>query len=122
MKLPVLFGKIPKYQKFNFEPRFYDAEKEEREARERRIQQELENAKNHSVSGYETRIKGSFHSARKRSQSTSSDLQASLIRIGLLLLMVILLIGFLQWGTKALYGAFIIFPFYLWLKFRKPNN
>jgi hypothetical protein len=42
MKFPTLFGKIPKYQKFNFEPRFYDAEKEEREARERRIRRELE--------------------------------------------------------------------------------
>ena len=119
MKFPTLFGKIPKHQKFNFEPRFYDAEKEEREERERRIRQEMENEKTGSVEGYETRIKGSFHSARKRSQTPNSELQAAVIRIGLLLLLVILLIGFLQWGTKALYGAFIIFPIYLWLKFRK---
>ena len=119
MKFPTLFGKIPKYQKFNFEPRFYDAEKEEREARERRIRQELENEKTGSVEGYETRIKGSFHSARKRSQTSSSELQASLIRIGLLLLMVVLIIAFLQWGAVALYGAFIVVPVYFWLKFRK---
>jgi hypothetical protein len=119
MKFPTLFGKIPKYQKFNFEPRFYDAEKEEREARERRIRRDLELEKSDDVTGYQDRIKGSFHSARKRSSVKSSELQASLIRIGLLLLMVILIIGFLQWGTVALYGAFIIVPIYFWLKFKK---
>jgi len=119
MKFPTLFGKIPKYQKFNFEPRFYDAQKEEREERERRIRRELQQEKTDDVTGYKDRIKGSFHSARKRSSVKSSELQASLIRIGLLLLMVILIIGFLQWGTVALYGAFIIVPIYFWLKLRR---
>jgi hypothetical protein len=119
MKIPTLFGRIPKNQKFNFEPRFYDAQKEEREDRERRIKQELENEKTGEIDGYETRIKGSFHSARKRSTASESDLQASLIRIGLLLLMVILLLGVLQWGFVVLYGIFVIIPVYFWLRFKR---
>jgi hypothetical protein len=119
MKFPTLFGKIPKYQKFNFTPRFYDADKEEREARERRIRRELELEKSDDVRGYQDRIKGSFHSARKRSQATSSDLRASIIRIALLLFMVILIMAFLQWGSVALYGGFVIVPVYFWLKFKR---
>ena len=33
MKLPTLFGKIPKHQRFNYGPRYYDPVKDEREAR-----------------------------------------------------------------------------------------
>lgn len=119
MKFPTLFGKIPKHQKFNFGPRFYDAEKEGRAERERRIRQELENEKTGAADGYETRIKGSFHSARKRSQATPSDLQASLIRIGVILFMVIFLMAYLQWGNKAFYGMIVFVPFYAWLKLKR---
>jgi hypothetical protein len=119
MKLPTLFGRTPKHQKFAFEPRFYDSKKEEREERERRIRLELENDQNKTVTGYETRIKGSFHSARKRSSASSADLQASLIRIVILLFLVAFLVAYLQWGSVALYGFLVIIPVYAWLKFRK---
>jgi len=119
MKLPVLFGRTPKHQKFAFEPRFYDPQKEEREERNRRIEQELKNAENGSVDGYETRIKGSFHSARKRSQASSTDLKAALIRIGIILFLVIFFIAYLQWGNKAMYMLLVFIPFYAWLKFKK---
>jgi hypothetical protein len=119
MKIPTLFGRTPKHQKFTFEPRFYDAKKEEREEREKRIRQELENEKTGGFAGYDSRIKGSFHSARKRSSASAADLKASLIRIGLLLFMVILLVAYLQWGTVALYGALAIIPFYLWLRLKQ---
>lgn len=119
MKFPTLFGRIPKHQKFNFEPRFYDAEKEEREERNRRIAQELENEKSGSVDGFETRIKGSFHSARKRSQATSADLKAALVRIGIILFLVIFFIAYLQWGNSAMYMLLVFIPFYAWLKLKK---
>src|SRR5690349_24836613 len=104
IKFPTLFGRTPKHQKVTFEPRFYDPLKDEMKERENRIRQELENEKNKSVDGYQTRIKGSFHSARKRSAATSSDLQASLIRIGVLLFFVVFIIAYLQWGSVAMYG------------------
>jgi hypothetical protein len=119
IKFPTLFGRTPKHQKFSFEPRFYDPKKEEREERERRIRLELENEKNKTVEGYESRIKGSFHSARKRSSTTSADLQASLIRIVILLFLVVFIVAFLQWGNVAFYGFLIFVPLYLWIKFRK---
>ena len=118
-KIPTLFGRTPKHQKFSFGPRFYDSKKEEMEERKRRVKQEMENEKNNSVEGYATRIKGSFHTARKRSSATPSDLQASLIRIGILLFLVIFIIAYLQWGNVALYGFFAFVPFYLWLKFKR---
>ena len=74
------------------------------EERERRIRQELEKDQNESVEGYASRIKGSFHNARKRSQATPSDLQVSLIRISILLFLVIFIIAYLEWGNKAFYG------------------
>jgi Flp pilus assembly protein TadB len=119
MKIPTLFGRTPKHQKFSFEPRFYDPQKEEREERERRIRAEVENEKNKPVEGYESRIKGTFHSARKRSQATSSDLQISLIRIIILLFLVVFIVAYLQWGNKAFYGFLIFIPVYVWLKFKK---
>jgi len=119
IKFPSLFGRIPKHQKFSFEPRFYDPVKEEKQERENRIRQELENEKNKTVTGYRSRIQGSFHSARKRSSATSSNLKAALIRIGILLFMVLFIMAYLQWGSIAFYGFMIFIPFYVWIKFRR---
>ncbi len=119
MKLPTLFGRTPKHQKFSFEPRFYDAKKDEMQEREKRISQELENEKNKTVDGYRSRIQGSFHSARKRSSATSSELQTSLIRIAVLLFLVAFIIAYLQWGSYAFYGFLVFIPLYGWIKFRK---
>jgi len=119
IKFPSLFGRTPKHQKFSFEPRFYDARKEELQERENRIRQELENEKNKTVDGYRSRIQGSFHSARKRSQASSSDLRAALIRIGVLLFLTIFIVAYLQWGNVAMYGFLIFIPLYVWMKFRK---
>ena len=119
MKIPTLFGRTPRHQKFSFEPRFYDSRKEEQKERENRIKQELENEKNKTVEGYQSRIQGSFHSARKRSSATSADLRTALIRIGVLLFLVTMIVAYLQWGSHALYGFLIFVPLYAWLKFRK---
>jgi hypothetical protein len=119
LKLPSLFGRTPKHQKFSFEPRFYDPQKEEMREREERIKRELDKENNKTVDGFQTRIKGSFHSARKRSSASEADLQAAVIRIAVLLFMVVLLIAYLQWGSVALYGLLVVVPLYGWLKFRK---
>jgi hypothetical protein len=119
MKIPTLFGRTPKHQRFTFEPRFYDPQKEEREERNRQILRELKNDKNSSTEGYQTRIKGSFSAARKRSQVSSSDLQTSLLRLVILLFLVLFLVAYVWWGSKALYGFLIFVPLYFWMKFRK---
>ena len=119
MKIPSLFGRIPKHQRFTFEPRFYDAQKEEREERNRQIRQDTENEKNKSVAGYQTRIKGSFGSARRRSPISSGDLRTPLIRLAVLFFLVLFIVTYLQWGNKALYGFLAFIPVYAWMKFRK---
>lgn len=119
MKLPTLFGRTPKHQKFSFEPRFYDPKKEEREQRNRRIQRELATTQTDDVTGFENRIKGSFHSARKRSQATSSDLQAALLRIVIILVLVVFFIAYLQWGNKAMWGLLVVVPIYAWIKLKR---
>jgi Flp pilus assembly protein TadB len=119
LKLPNLFGRTPGHQRFSFEPRFYDPQKEEMKEREKRIKQELENKKNKTIEGYQSRIQGSFHSARKRSSASSADLKAAVFRIVILLFLVVSLISYLQWGSVALYGFLLFIPLYVWMKFRR---
>ena len=78
MKIPGLFTKAPKYHKFEYKPRYWDPKKEEHEAREARIREEIakENGiappENESTYDYHARMKGAFQSARRRSIGTAS--------------------------------------------------
>lgn len=120
MKIISLFTKTPKYQRFNYTPRFYDAKKEEMEAREKRIKSELEkdNVVEADLTQHRSIIAGSFHAARKRSK-TSTTPNAAIIRSAVLLFLVLFLMAFLTWGTVALYGFLLFIPVYVYLKFRK---
>lgn len=117
MKFPTLFGKIPKHQKFSFEPRYYDAKKEEMLEREARIRAELEAERGEAP--YRSRIAGAFRAARKRSAATKGELNSALVRLGILLFLAIFIVAYLQWGKVAMYGFLAFIPFYLWLKLRK---
>lgn len=128
MKLPTLFTKVPKYKRFNYEPRWYDPQEEQRKEREERIREELklkgeENVENviEELDGYRSRIAGSFRSAR-RTASRQSDPSASILRLIITTFLVIWLIAFLQFGNVAFYGLALIIPFYLFLKFRKERR
>jgi hypothetical protein len=119
MKFPSLFTKTPQHQRFSYKPRFYDPVKEEMKEREERIRREIELEKgeaNAETPAYRSRIAGSFQAARKRSKAT--DTNAALMRIGSMLFLALFLIAYLQWGQPALYGAFLIVPFYLYMKFK----
>ena len=126
MKLPTLFTKVPKYKRFNYEPRWYDPQEEQRKEREERIREELklkgevevDNVVN-ELDGYRSRIAGSFKSAR-RTASRQSDPSASILRLIITTFLVIWLIAFLQFGNVAFYGLLIFIPFYFFLKLR--NN
>lgn len=122
MKFLSVFTKTPTHQRFKYSPRFYDAQKEEMEERERRIKQELERDKGiattENASAYRSRIAGSFKAARKRSQPDGS-LRATIIRFGILLFLTIFIIAYLEFGRSALYLLFLFVPFYLYLKFKR---
>lgn len=126
MKFPTLFAKIPNYKRFAYTPRHYDPAEEERKEREARILAELsldadkekENS-SEDLHGYRSRIVGSFRTAKK-TVTVQRDPSATMLRLILLLVLAIGLIAFIEYGKVALYGlAFVIVPFYLYLKFRK---
>jgi hypothetical protein len=122
MKIPSLFTKTPSHHRFNYKPRFYNAEEEERKEREERIRRELELEKGivseDAEIPHRSRIAGAFQAARKRSQKSSTP-NAALMRTASLLFLVLFIIAFLQWGRPAMYLAFLIVPFYLYAKFKK---
>jgi hypothetical protein len=125
MKIPGLFTKTPKYKRFDYAPRHYDPAEEERKERETRIRQELNLEKNtgnqpdENLNGYRSRITGSFRTAKKTA-TVQRDPSATMLRLAILLILAFGLIAYIEYGKVALYAlAFIIVPFYLYLKFRK---
>jgi hypothetical protein len=124
MKFIQLFGKTPNHKKFSYTPRFYDPQEEERKERETRIRKELNDAPiaggrlNEEDTAYRTRIAGSFRQAKK-TVTVQADPSANMLRLIIILLLVVGLIGYLQFGPVALYAiAFLFIPFYLYLKYR----
>ncbi len=111
MKIPGLFSKAPKYHRFEYKPRYFDPKKEEHEAREERLRQEL--AKEQGIPAeeaptnpynYRSRMTGAFQEARRRSKPASEP-NLALIRIGVMLLIALFLIGFLTWGGKVVVSS-----------------
>lgn len=122
MKFISLFSKTPNHKRFNYTPRYWDQAAEERKEREERIRKELEREQGlvpESSPNYRARIAGSFHSARKRSNKSSGELNAVLLRSGVLLFLVLFLMAFLTWGTDSLYALLIFIPVYFYFKFKK---
>jgi hypothetical protein len=128
MKIPGLFSKSPKHHRFEYKPRYFDPKKEEHEAREERIRAELarENGTRPQPSAtpydYRSRMKGTFQMARKRSAPSKDEPNLALIRIGILLLISLLLVGFFQWGGKVVYALFLIFPVWIYLRFFRKHK
>jgi hypothetical protein len=122
MKFISLFSKTPNHKRFNYTPRYWDQAAEERKEREERIRKDLEREQGLAPEGspnYRARIEGSFHSARKRSNKSSGELNAVLLRSGVLLFLVLFLMAFLTWGTDSLYALLIFIPVYFYFKFKK---
>ncbi len=119
MKFLSLFTKTPTHQRFNYSPRYYDPKKEEMMEREARIKRELQLEQESGPGDYRSRISGSFHAARKRSKKSGQSLNATLLRFGIILFLVLFIIAYIQWGQIAFYGFALFIPFYLYLKFKK---
>lgn len=122
MKFVSLFTKTPNNKRFSYTPRFYDQKAEERKEREERIRREIEReqgTQSDTSPDHRVRIAGSFHAARKRSDKGKGELNAVLLRSGLLLFLTLFLMAFLTWGKEALYGLLVFVPVYFYLKFRK---
>jgi hypothetical protein len=120
MKFPSLFGRTPTHRRFEYRPRFYDAQKEEREERDRRIREELaleqEKVPESSNSDYRERIKGSFQRSRRRAKP-SSETSAILLRLAALLFVSLFLVAYLQWGNPVFYILFLAIPVWAYFRF-----
>lgn len=121
MKFAGLFTKTPNHKRFNYVPRHYDPQEEERKEREERIKREVEAGKTvespEQLEAYQPKIKGAFQAARKRSVQKTAP-SAAILRTVITLFIVIELWAYLQYGNPALYGLVLIVPFYLFLKLR----
>jgi len=109
MKIPSL-SRLPKFTRFNFEPRYYDPIKEDIQNRTERIKGEL---KITSSDSHREHIKSAFKNRAKREKS--SDLMQ--------VLLVIILLGtfggWLLYGNVAMYIGLVAFSLYLFFRTRK---
>ena len=109
MKLPSLL-RLPKYKRFNYQPRYYDPVKEEIRRKEE-IYGSLGDA------GGRFRVRESIADAYKR--RTRIERKGN-TRQGIFILMfTIVAFGYLYVGSYALYALILLVPFYIWIRMRK---
>jgi hypothetical protein len=122
MKFPSLFGRTPSHRRFEYRPRFYDPQKEERAERDRRIREELaleqQKTETTSAGDYHSRIKGSFQRSRRRAKP-SSETSAIVLRLAVLLFVSLFLIAYLTWGSPVLYVLLLAIPVWIYFRFMR---
>ncbi|WP_017731235.1 bromodomain-containing protein [Nafulsella turpanensis] len=109
MKFPSLI-KLPKYNKFNFEPRYYDPVKEEIEIRTSKIKQELE-AESRITTDQRAQFKAEMEQVFRR--RANEDRQTGIIQAVFILLFASVFVGYLFYGNNAFYVALILLPIYI---------
>ena len=108
MKVPSLI-RIPKHQKFKFEPRYYDPVKEDINNRTALIKQEM--SQTPTVFG-RSNIAGSF--ARRERE----DRNVSLLQLIIVVCLIGLTFGFFYYGNAVFYLLWAIVPVYLFFRFK----
>lgn len=109
MKFPSLV-KLPKYNKFNFEPRYYDSVKEEIDMRTQRIKAEMD-AQNAAGLNDRAQFKAEMEQAFKR--RASENRSSSVMQIVFILLFSSIFVGYLFYGNNVVYAALILIPAYI---------
>ncbi|MEY2904383.1 MAG: hypothetical protein RJA52_399 [Bacteroidota bacterium] len=90
------FTKLPKHQKFDYKPRFYDPRKEELEERLKKI----EERRTGDIEGVKTRISGGF---KRRYEVEGSGRRTQVIRSNLTLLGIIVSLAFITYKMLVVY-------------------
>lgn len=106
MKLPSII-KIPSYQRFRYEPRFYDPIKDEIDGRRKRIKRQIEGEKKRGTFSSSSRIEGSF--ARR----VPHEGKSSFLRLIIAAILFSGVVGFLYFGNIAVYITVAIVLGYL---------
>ena len=118
MKVPSIV-RLPKYKSFSYEPRHYDPIKEEIEERTERIRRELE-AENLIEKRKDEEGQAKTHSAASISfrRKERSNNNATLLQLAIAALLGALVVGWLYYGDKVFYSLFLIFPVYIYFRFK----
>jgi hypothetical protein len=90
------FSKLPRNQKFDYKPRYYDARKEELEERLKKI----EESKSGDVEGIKNRIAGGF---KRRYEVEGSGRRNQVFRSNLTLLGIIVSLAFITYKMLVVY-------------------
>ena len=106
MKVPSLF-RLPKYQRFEVQPRYYDPIKEDLDKRTERIRQEM----NLKRQGKRVEsIRDAFQTRKSANRS------ADLFQVLMIIIIAVALGGFIMYGADILYALLLLLPLYIILR------
>ncbi len=118
MKVPSIV-RLPRYKSFSYEPRHYDPIKEEIEERTERIRRELEAEnvieKRAETEGEQRPYSTGSISFRRKERSNN---KATLMQLAIAAFLGSIVIGWLFYGDKVFYSLFLIFPIYVYYRFK----
>lgn len=109
MKFPSLV-KLPKYKKFNFEPRYYDPVKEEIDMRAEKIRLDME-AQQRVGADDRALFKAELEHVLRRRET--EDRNSTIMQVVFVLLFIAIFAGYIFYGNNVIYGALILIPVYI---------
>ena len=116
MKFPSLI-RLPNYNKFNYEPRYYDPVKEEVTERAERIRREMENQPSEEL---RHKLKSEWKLAHNR--QATADKRSNVSQLIFVLLFFFTFVGYIFYGNNALYIGLILIPVYIFLRVRQMRE
>ena len=112
MKFPSLV-RLPKYNKFNFEPRYYDPVKEDIENRTQAIRAELEAHERINRINPDDRARFRSEMEQAFTRRAGQDRKSSIMQVVFILLFLSIFVGYLFYGNNVFYAALILLPMYI---------
>ncbi|WKK79607.2 hypothetical protein [Marivirga arenosa] len=109
MKFPSIF-RLPRHQRFEIQPRYYDPVKEDLDKRTARIRQEI---KNESNGGSVESIREAYRNRR------SSNRSADLFQLLMIVIVGLSIGGYLMYGANVYFALFLLIPLYIILRKRR---
>jgi len=115
VKFPSII-KLPRSKTFSFTPRHYDPIKDEIAERTERIKKEMALEEGVQNDGTQSRHYSSPNISFRKKQRSNNF--ASLLQLIIASLLGGLVIGWLYYGNVVFYSLFLVFPVYIYFRFR----
>lgn len=109
MKIPSIF-RLPKYQRFEIQPRYYDPVKEDIQKRTNRIRQEIK------ISNSGERVESIREAYAQQRKSNKS---ADLLQVLMIAIISVALGGYIFYGANVYFALLLLLPLYIFLRRRK---